>query len=363
MVQNSQAKTRVLVVDDAVVIRRIVSEVVTSDPELELAGWAANGKLALAKIPHVNPDCVTLDVEMPEMDGLETLTEIRKLYPQLPVIMFSTVTEKGAGKTLEALARGASDYVTKPANVGNVVACIERLRQELIPKIKTYARSKHAIAPRTAVTAKARTQFGIGAAKSKRMPEVLCIASSTGGPNALTELIPALPGDLPIPVLIVQHMPPVFTDLFAKRLNEVSKLRVEEGVDGRPVLPGHVYIAPGGKHMEVVGRGKAATLRLTEEPPENSCRPAADVLFRSVARVYEEILAVVLTGMGQDGCRGCQSVVEVGGTVLVQDEQSSVVWGMPGSVVQAKLADEVLPLAQLARAIECRIDGKSRVHV
>lgn len=353
-------KIRVLVVDDAVVMRRIISEAVSQDPELELAGWASNGKLALARIPQVNPDCITLDVEMPEMDGIATVAEIRKTYPRLPVIMFSTLTERGAAKTLEALARGATDYVTKPANVGSVVECIERLSSDLIPKIKAYANPQHPPAKATATSSAivrkpVRRTFG-------SRPEIVCIASSTGGPNALTAVIPALPADFPVPIAIVQHMPPMFTDLFAKRLDEVSGLKVREAANGDELMSGKVYIAPGGKHLEILHEGGKRVCRLSDAPPENSCRPAADVLFRSAVRVFGgEILGVVLTGMGQDGLRGCEHIVEAGGTVIAQDQASSVVWGMPGAVAQAGIADQVLPLEQIAPAISARLTSPSTV--
>lgn len=350
-------KTRVLVVDDAVIIRRIVSEVVEADPDLELAGWASNGRIGLAKIPQINPDCIILDVEMPEMDGLETLAEIRKSYPLLPVIMFSTLTGRGATKTLEALARGATDYVTKPANVGSVSECLERLRTELLPKIKTYAASRHAV-PRAA----GRTDKVLPLLRSRaagHTPEIVVIAASTGGPNALSAVVPALPGDFPLPVVIVQHMPPIFTELFAKRLDEISALTVREAAEATELMPGHVYIAPGGKHLELSKGLRTVTLKLTEDPPENSCRPAADVLFRSAVRIYGgAVLGVVLTGMGQDGLRGCQGIIEAGGRVLAQDQASSVVWGMPGAVTQAGLPEQVLALDQVAGGITARCVSK-----
>lgn len=352
-------KIRVLVVDDAVVIRRLVSEAVTEDEELELAGWASNGKVALAKIPQINPDCVTLDVEMPEMDGIQTLIEIRKVYPRLPVIMFSTLTERGASKTLEALARGATDYVAKPANVGSVLECLERLRTDLIPKIKECARASYAGAfPQPVPPAQARRTSS--SSFSSVEPKVVCIASSTGGPNALSVVIPALPRDFPLPVVIAQHMPPMFTALFAKRLDEIAELSVYEAEQGAVLSAGCVYIAPGGKHLEIHKVGLQLSLRLTLDPPENSCRPAADVLFRSVVRQFSgAVLGVVLSGMGQDGLRGCKALVEAGGQVIVQDQATSVVWGMPGSVAQAGLAGQVLPLDQIAGAITSRVMKKA----
>ncbi len=352
-------KIRVLVVDDAVVMRRLIAGVLESDPELELAGIAPNGELALAKIPQVNPDVVTLDVEMPGMNGIETVTAIRKLYPKLPVIMFSTMTHRGAVATLDALARGATDYVTKPANVGSVSEGIDRLERELIPKIKTYARGGVKLqAPPVAMPAAPPRSAEIRPAGKC---SIVAIGSSTGGPNALHEIIPALPADLPVPVVIVQHMPAVFTELLAGRLNEASKLRVHEARDGQPVERGHVYIAPGARHMILSAEGGTLKARLNDDPPENSCRPAVDVLFRSVAKICGAgTLGIVLTGMGQDGMRGAQWIREAGGQVVAQDKDSSVVWGMPGAVTEAGLADEIVPLTGVAAALIRRAHGTQK---
>lgn len=345
-------KIRVMIVDDAVVMRRLIATVLEADPDLEVVASSANGRLALNRIPQVNPDVVTLDVEMPEMDGIETVTEIRKLYPKLPVIMFSTMTRRGAVATLDALAAGATDYVTKPANVGSVSEGIERLERELIPKIKACGRDNFtpaiAVPPLQPVLVSA----------PRGQCSIVAIGSSTGGPNALHEIIPALPAGFPVPIVIVQHMPPVFTELLAARLNERSKLRVHEARDGQPLENGHVYIAPGGKHMVLTGARNAACARLNEDPPENSCRPAVDPLFRSVARIYGAgTLGLVLTGMGQDGMRGAQWIREAGGRVVAQDKESSVVWGMPGSVAQAGLADEIVPLSRAAAALVRIVNG------
>lgn len=359
-------KIRVLVVDDAVVMRRLVSSVLEQDPELEVAGIAANGRLALAKIPQCNPDVVTLDVEMPEMDGLETVSQIRKLYPKLPIVMFSTLTRRGASQTLDALARGANDYVAKPANVGSVSDGIERLREELIPKIKVQCRSarmglrgpapQSIIPPSPQARGTDRKLTAVG--RKGKYGNVLAIGTSTGGPNALNLLIPALPADLGVPVLIVQHMPPLFTGMLAERLDSCSAIRVHEAQDGQRIEPGHAYIAPGGKHMEVVAPLGAVVAHLHEGPPENSCRPAVDVLFRSVAAIYGAgSLGVVLTGMGQDGLRGSEHLREAGGRILAQDQKSSVVWGMPGAVARAGLADEIVDIEKMAEAIRAELRG------
>ena len=352
------AKIRVLVVDDAVVVRRMVTDVIAADPSLEVAGTAANGRIALAKIPQVNPDVVTLDVEMPEMDGLQTLAAIRKQYPTLPVIMFSTLTARGAGTTIDALTLGANDYVTKPANVGSVTEALQCLRDQLIPKLKLWCsratRSETVpLRPGTSFTYLAQPRKDGAQAPPV---EIVAIGVSTGGPNALSALLPELPGDLPVPIVIVQHMPPVFTRLLAERLGTQSALKVSEGVPGDPVRPGHVYIAPGDYHMIVKRDGVTMRVQTNQEPPENSCRPAADVLFRSVVDVYGAgTLGVILTGMGQDGLCGCERIREAGGQILAQDEASSVVWGMPGFVARGGLADQVLPLKELAGEIVRRV--------
>jgi len=340
------AKLRILIVDDAVVVRKILTESLTSEPDMEVSS-AANGRIALAKIPQVNPDLVTLDMEMPEMDGLTTLKELRKLYPKLPVIMFSTLTERGAAATLDALAAGANDYVTKPANVGSVAIAFARIKSELIPRIKAlcHVQEKVAVAPRPVKPA-------APVAARPGTIDIVTIGVSTGGPNALWEMLPLLPRNLPVPIVIVQHMPPMFTKLLADRLAGQCQMGVKEGVAGMPVLPGNIYIAAGGSHMVVQRLGNSVVIGTNMEPPQNSCRPAVDVLFRSVVSVYgQRALGVILTGMGNDGLRGCEQIREAGGEVLVQDEASSVVWGMPGFVARAGLARKVLPLGEIAGEI------------
>ncbi len=353
-------KIRVLVVDDAVVFRRLVSEELSKDPDLEVVGTAANGRLALQKMTHVNPDLVILDLEMPEMDGLQTLTELRKLYPRLPVLMFSALTERGAAATLDALALGATGYFTKPAGSGSLDASLEVIRTQLIPEIKAVwaaVQAKNTTkpvenAPRTASPSK----LGIWPRPAYPEVEVVVIGSSTGGPNALAEVFSHLPADFPVPILLVQHMPPMFTRLLAERLTAEHRLKAQEGVSGAELHPGEVWVAPGNHHMIVVRNGTQTRLLLHQDPPENSCRPAVDVLFRSAAKVFGSgVLAVVLTGMGQDGLRGCEAIREAGGQIIVQDEATSVVWGMPGFVARAGLADRVLPLQRLGDEIVQRV--------
>ena len=341
---------RILIVDDSAVIRRVLSDGLASDPTIEVVGTAANGQIALSKIPQVNPDIVTLDIEMPVMNGLDTLVAIRKIYPKLPVIMFSTLTERGGSTTLDALALGASDYVTKPSNTGSLDVTLGQIREQLIPKVKALCPSRLGRQVPRVLPCVVRPS------REAAPVHVLAIGTSTGGPNALAELIPAIPEDFPVPIVIVQHMPPVFTRLLAARLNERSPLTVREGKAGQVLKAGEAWIAPGNYHMAVEKHGTSVWLVTNQDPAENSCRPAVDPLFRSVAKVYgANVLSVVLTGMGSDGVIGAQHIRERGGQVLVQDEKSSVVWGMPGQVAAAGLADGIYPLSAMSGEIIRRV--------
>ena len=349
-------RLRVLVVDDSVVIRRLVTHALEQDASLELAGTAANGAIALARIPQLNPDVLTLDIDMPEMDGLETLRQLRKTYKDIRVIMFSTLTERGATATIDALSLGADDYVTKASNEGSLDHSLSALQRELIPKIKQFFTFESdpagvAAAPTTRPAA-ARLAGPVRLTARTARPRVLAIGVSTGGPTALAQVIPHLPADYPLPVLIVQHMPPVFTRLLAERLQVASRLKVQEAAAGMEIERGNVYIAPGDYHMRVAKRGQTAAIALDQGPSENSCRPAVDVLFRSVEEVYgADVLSLILTGMGQDGLRGAEVLKARGAELIAQDEASSVVWGMPGAVVNAGLADAVVPLEQVVPEI------------
>ena len=346
---------RVLIVDDSAVIRRQLSKALASDPEIAIAGTAGSGTLALLRIAELKPDLVTLDVEMPGMDGLQTLVELRKLYPRLPTIMFSSLTGPGASATVDALARGASDYATKPSHAGSPEAAREHVLRELVPKIKALCR------PRAIPVLPSSSVLVPRIALQNRV-DVVAIGSSTGGPNALAELIPQFPIDFGLPILIVQHMPPMFTNLLAVRLNGVGKLKVQEAKDGEKLQSGQIWIAPGDYHMVVSGEPHDPKIGLNKNAPENSCRPAVDCLFRSVASCFgPHVLAVVLTGMGSDGTRGAEAIRNAGGTVIVQDEASSVVWGMPGSVVCAGLADKICPLNGIAGEVLRRTAHRIKV--
>jgi two-component system, chemotaxis family, protein-glutamate methylesterase/glutaminase len=360
---TSGLRTRILIADDSVVMRSLLRAVISTDAGLEVAGTAADGETALSAIETLHPDLVLLDVEMPVMDGLVTLRKLRERGHRMPVIMCSSLTQRGAKVTIEALACGASDYVAKPAGQSSREAAMQTLRQDLIPRI--HALTTHLQAALSGATRDPCPIPQFIATPILSSPAALAIGVSTGGPAALDILLPRLPANFPLPVLLVQHMPELFTRLLAERLNGCCPLQVREGVEGEPVLVGSVYIARGNWHMEVqpgARIGMPATLRLNQGALENHCRPAVDVLFRSAAAVYGAgVLAVVLTGMGSDGMLGARIIREHGGIVLAQDQASSTVWGMPGAVATAGLAQSVLPLNAIAGEI-LRIVSRNRAE-
>ncbi len=340
-------------------VRSRLSKILTADPEIEVAGVAPTGQIALAKLPQLKPDVVILDVEMPDLDGLQTLARIRQIDASLPVIMFSAMTTTGATATLDALTLGASDYVTKPSQLG-VDEVTQYLQSTLIPKIKALsqkARLQSAPLPLIAKPASFVVPISAFSAQIARSTaEIVAIGVSTGGPNALAILLSALPSNFPAPIVIVQHMPPTFTKLLADRLSTKCLLPVQEATMETALCPGTVWIAPGDYHIRVKQSPSVVQLMIDQSPPQNSCRPSVDVLFESVAQVYgDRALGVILTGMGQDGLRGCQQIHDRNGQILAQDEASSVVWGMPGLVANAGLADAVLPIDQLMPEILRRV--------
>jgi two-component system, chemotaxis family, protein-glutamate methylesterase/glutaminase len=375
-------RIRVMIVDDVAIVRRLVADALAVDPELQVVGMAANGREALEKIPALAPDLIVLDYEMPEMDGLETLRELKRTGSRVRVVLFSTYTRHGAKATLDALWLGADDYATK-VSASDLVAASRCVQTELIPKIKALCPAGDAAPAATVLPAvealvpagpppaarEASTRVRDAARSAGRAApgrtEIVAVGASTGGPRALATLLEFLPRDLGVPIVIVQHMPPLFTRSLAERLNGGAQLRCAEGEDGAVLEPGTVWIAPGNWHMCVAREGSSTLIRLNGDPPENSCRPAADPLFRSVAQVYGAgALAVVLTGMGQDGLRGAERIKQQGGAILVQDEASSVVWGMPGAVAKAGLADRVLPVRDIAAEIARRVaSGRRRATV
>lgn len=361
---------KILIVDDSVVMRTLLRSVVMTDARLEVVGTAIHGEAALRSMENLKPDLILLDVEMPVMDGLSTLRAMRERGLRVPVIMCSTLTQRGAQVTIEALAAGAVDYVAKPSGQSSRDASIASLAHDLVPKILALTRrSLLQAAPQSPVTRTFSHAILVEQTKSRRtipdhefildsiapqVPRVVAIGVSTGGPAALDVVLPALPQDFPLPVLVVQHMPELFTRLLAERLDGRCALRVSEAQEGMAVESGHIYVAKGNWHMEVHGENRQgrASLRLTQAEPENHCRPAADVLFRSAVTAYGgAVLGVVMTGMGADGLAGCRHIRAQGGCVFAQDQTTSAVWGMPGAVVQAGLAHKVLPLNALAKEI------------
>ena len=347
---------RVFSIDDSVVVRRMLSDIVGAEPGLQMVGTAPNGMVALAKLATMPVDVITLDVEMPEMNGLEVLVQLKQRFPRIPVIMFSSLTERAAKTTLDALALGATDYVTKPTMTGSREASIAHVRSQLVPRL-------HALTSATpsGFIAKPRPTVRTGPEPHGRT-EVVVIGASTGGPNAIADLCKRLI-PLAVPILVVQHMPPVFTALFAQRLTNECAIPFVEAADGMVAAPGRGYIAPGDHHLRVTQGAHGLQLALDRGAPENSCRPAVDVLFRSAAATCKaRTLAVVLTGMGHDGLAGGTAIKAAGGRVLAQDESSSVVWGMPGAVAREGVADSVLTIPELASELAQCAGPRSARH-
>lgn len=335
---------RVLVVDDSAIMRKLITDILKKDPDIEVVGQAVNGKEAIEKAKLLKPDVITLDIEMPEMDGLTALKILRKEVPQAKVIMFSSLTQEGAKATLEALANGAFDFVPKPSTK-SFLESVKRIEEDLIPKIKA-SKGSGATLPKT-------SSFALKQRLRPGMYRVLGIGVSTGGPQTLMEILRAIPANFPAPILIVQHMPPLFTRQLADRLDKVCPLAVKEAEDGEPIREGSVYIAPGDLHMTVSSENRERRIKLTTDPPVNNCRPAVDVLFDSLAEGYNgSCLALVLTGMGRDGTEGARKIKQRGGAVIAQDAESSIVFGMPRSVIEAGLADEVLNLRDIPKRLK-----------
>lgn len=336
-------KIRVLIVDDSAIMRKLIADILKKDPQIEIIGQAENGKKAIELAKALRPDVITLDIEMPEMDGLSALRILRKEVPLSKVIMFSSLTQEGAKATIEALSLGAFDFVPKPSTK-SFLESVKKIEEDLLPKIKG-AVEKPKISPLTQPKTYARIRAGLY--------RVLGIGVSTGGPQTLSEIFKNLPGDFPVPILIVQHMPPLFTRQLADRLNKISSLKVKEAEDGEPVQEGTAYIAPGDYHMIVKKEGSQKIIQLHQGPPKNNCRPSVDILFESLAEVYNgTCLALVLTGMGRDGAEGAKVIKQKGGAVIAQDAQSSIVFGMPRAVIESGLADEVLSLPEIPKRLK-----------
>ncbi len=366
--QPSSVPIQVLIVDDSAVMRRIIRNALTAHADIEIIGIAKDGAAAVEFVRQTRPDLIILDIEMPVMDGLEALREIRKFERSVPIIMFSTLTQVGTQSTMTALMEGASDYASKPTNLNDLAEANKVFEEILIPKIRALCTGKAArvrpvekpsvvnVAAPSAIVGRpiAATTSSQAAPPKPATPllggpiEAICIGVSTGGPAALAQLFGQWKEPLSVPVFIVQHMPPQFTETLAKKLTSVSGMPVKEAVHGEVAVAGQGYLAPGGFHMVVKEIGGRVVIQLNQDPPENFCRPAVDVLFRSAATLYaSRLLAVVLTGMGSDGLLGAQQIVQARGQVIAQDEATSVIWGMPGAVARAGLAQKVLPLDEI----------------
>ncbi|MBI3805824.1 MAG: chemotaxis response regulator protein-glutamate methylesterase [Nitrospirae bacterium] len=347
---------RVMIIDDSSVVRRAVTEALSHDPDISILGTASNGKIALQRIVQWNPEVLVLDLEMPETDGFELLRALRVDFPKIRTIMFSSTTQRGAVQTIEALSLGASDYVAKPtaSHPGGYSEAVKQVAAELIPKIKQFRPQSTwtKVVQKEAPPNEEFTPERLFRPTAQTI-KVVAIGVSTGGPAALYKLIPELSQNFPVPIIIVQHMPPVFTRMLAERLDQASAIRVVEATDGMVIEPGGAYIAPGNYHMTVWQREGKAALAMNQEPPVNYCRPSVDVLFRSVAEVYgADALGIVMTGMGQDGLVGARAMKGRGAAIFAQDQASSVVWGMPSFIVREGLADSVVSLDRMKTAIE-----------
>jgi two-component system chemotaxis response regulator CheB len=361
----------VVVCDDSAVVRGLLVKALETDPDVHVAGTAPNGQALLRALERTPADVVLLDVEMPVMDGLQALPRILSQFPGLPVIMASAHTREGAATTVEALALGAAGCIAKPTAT-SVAASIELLTHDLLPLVKAVARRDRSLVQPTGASVEtsrsAPAAVRTPAASPRRessltrkpehrpfgggLPEAIVIGTSTGGPNALSIVATGLASEIEQPIFIVQHMPPLFTPLLAKRLEKDAGRPGAEGVNGQVVQRRRIYVAPGDFHMEVARREREVFTTLHQGPPEHYCRPSVNPLFRTAAEIYgNKLVAVMMTGMGDDGIEGTREIIARGGYVIAQDEASSVVWGMPGAVVREGLAHEVLPLDGIAAAL------------
>lgn len=343
-------KIRVLVVDDSVVVRRLVAKALELDEEFEVVGTASSAESALERLPYLQPDVITLDIHMTGMTGLELLPILRERFPRLHVLILSSSSEGSAAVTMDALFRGATGFLLKPFGEASLDASIECLQEELSTNIKQLFR-RTPVRSSAVVPKPLRPELVRSTGRQRR--EILAIGVSTGGPTALSRVMEGLPHNFALPIVIVQHMPPVFTRLLADRIRATTGFNIVEGADGMELEPGKAILAPGDFHMRLARAADGSTrIKLDQGPQECSCRPAVDVLFRSVAELYRgNVIATILTGMGQDGLRGATELTRLGAHLIAQDEATSVVWGMPGAVANAGITNEILPLDNIAAAI------------
>ncbi|MBW1741252.1 MAG: chemotaxis response regulator protein-glutamate methylesterase [Deltaproteobacteria bacterium] len=360
---------KVLVVDDTVFYRKIVSDILAELPDVEVVGTANNGKIAMSRIAFLEPDLLILDIEMPEMSGLEVLASIQERSLDVGAIVLSSLTPEGGEITMRALDLGAFDFVPKP-DTGSMEENRKVIRDTLVSMLKAFVRRKEVRRilkgeSDLAGTESVDRQRGVvspgvvqrmGAITSRRTvkSEIVGIGISTGGPNALSQIMPQFPADLGVPILIVQHMPPMFTQALAKSLDSKCSMEVKEAIDGQPLLPNVALIAPGGKQMKLVTGedGINRIVRITDDPPENSCKPSIDYLFRSIARHYVgRATGVIMTGMGSDGVLGLKLMKRNGSTIIAQDESTCVVYGMSKEAIDAGVVDVIAPLDQISAEI------------
>lgn len=357
---SSPDAIRVMLVDDSAVVRGLVARLLADDPDVVVAASVGNGQMALSTLERQEVDVIVLDIEMPIMDGMTALPKLLKAAPGVRVIMLSTLTSRGADVSLRALEMGASDYIPKPT-AAHDMSTSRDFKVELLEKIKALGAARRrapGFKPKTGATTPVRpvAPVRIGPATvtlDKHIPEtpdVIAIGSSTGGPQALFTVLGTMrQGTVPQPILITQHMPATFTTILAEHISRVSGWDAREGVDGEVITGGRVYVAPGDFHMLVEAKGTQKVIKLTKTPPENFCRPAVDPMFRSISAAYgRRVLSVVLTGMGSDGAKGGKGIVDAGGTLIAQDEATSVVWGMPGAAAATGSCSAVLPLPEIA---------------
>ena len=358
---TDQALYKVMVVDDSTVIRGFITRMLESDPEIKVVTTAANGELAVKAVARVEVDVVILDIEMPVMDGLTALPLILKANPKVKVLMASTLTRRNASISIRALSAGASDYIPKPESTREANAS-EEFRRELVSKIKALSgpkrrRLRSASGDSPAMMLAAPPKIALRK-PSMFKPQVLAIGSSTGGPQALFKVFEMLRDTVRVPIFITQHMPATFTAILAEHIQRVCGVECAEGLHNERVVPNRIYLAPGEYHMVIESDGKGPLIRINQDPPENFCRPAVDPMFRSIAKFYgAKTLSVVLTGMGKDGLNGGQAIIDAGGTMIAQDEATSIVWGMPGAVATAGLCSAMLPLSDVAAKISKLLKG------
>ena len=338
---------KVLVVDDSSFFRRRITEFISTDPDIQVVGQAIDGLDAIEKTNSLNPDIITMDIEMPRLDGISAVKKIRETKKDIPILMFSSLTHEGAKATFEALDAGASDFL--PKKFEEIAAERQEAIKKLCDRIKSLTKNRSAA---KVPTIKIPESLRATKTASVRGYQLAVIGASTGGPIAIEKVLKSLPGSFPLPILLIQHMPASFTGAFAERLDKMCAINVKEAQDGDTLQPGTAYIAPGGRQMRLKKNGRGCVLSVNDEPVNTTYKPCVDITFDSVADQYHgRVLAIVLTGMGSDGCKGARLLREKGATVWAQDEASCVVYGMPMAVVKENLADKVMSVDEIGMSL------------